>query len=163
MQSCLKSCGDCASAKNLPRLQPHRHEEVARPLGRPLRHRRRPHVDEAELVHLAADRGITVCAEAQVALHALAAHVEPAVAQAQHLVDVLLAIWNGSGSERETIRSVSTCTSISPVGMFGFTASGARATTSPSAWSTNSLRISCAVAAASGARSGLMTSCTLPE
>ena len=35
--------------------------------------------------------------------------------------------WNGSGSERETISSSSTCSSTSPVGRFGLTASGARA------------------------------------
>ena len=71
-------------------------------------------------------------------------------------------IWNGSGVERDRIFSASTWISISPVGRFGFTASGARLTTSPSAWSTNSLRTSCATCAGSGACSGLTTSCTLP-
>ena len=60
------------------------------------------------------------------------------------------------------MRSVSTCSSTAPVGMFGLTVSGARATTSPSAWSTNSLRISFASSAASGACSGLITSCVIP-
>ena len=40
------------------------------------------------------------------------------------------------------MRSVSTWISTAPVGRFGLTVSGARATTSPSAWRTNSLRIS---------------------
>ena len=35
----------------LPGLQPHRHEEVARAFGRAARHGRRPDVDEAALVH----------------------------------------------------------------------------------------------------------------
>ena len=70
--------------------------------------------------------------------------------------------WNGSGVDRERMRTVSTWSSTSPVGRFGLTASGARATTSPSACRTNSLRTSCATPAASAARSGLITNCTLP-
>ena len=31
--SCLKICGDCGEREELARLQPHRHEEVARALG----------------------------------------------------------------------------------------------------------------------------------
>ena len=72
------------------RLQAHRHEEVARALGRPLRHARRPDVDEVERVHLPANRVDHRVVEAQVALHPFAAHVELAVAESQHLVDVLL-------------------------------------------------------------------------
>ena len=63
--------------------------------------------------------------------------------------------WNGSGSERETISSSSTWISTSPVGMFGFTASGARRTTSPRARTTNSERMSCAICAASGRALGV--------
>ena len=59
-------------------------------------------------------------------------------------------------------RSSSTWSSTSPVGIFGFTVSGERAATSPRAWSTNSLRISCASSAAAGERSGLITSCVTP-
>jgi hypothetical protein len=66
--------------------------------------------------------------------------------------------WKGSGVEVDTISSVSTWISTSPVGMFGLTASGARRTTSPSARSTNSFRIAWPDFAASGARSGLSTS-----
>src|SRR5579885_1504924 len=69
------------------RLQAYRREEVARALGRAARHARRPDVDEAELVHRPPDRGVR---EAKVALHPVAAHVEPAVAKAERLVDVLL-------------------------------------------------------------------------
>ena len=43
--------------EELPGLQPDRDEEVARALGRAARHRRRPDVDEAELVHRPADAG----------------------------------------------------------------------------------------------------------
>ncbi len=70
--------------------------------------------------------------------------------------------WNGSGVERETISRSSTWISISPVGIFGFTVSGERATTSPVARSTNSFRISFASSAAAGERSGFTTSCTRP-
>ena len=149
--------------EELARLQPHRHEEVARALGRAARHARRPDVDEAALVHHAADRGDRGVVEPQVALHPLGAHVEPAVAKAQRLVDVLLveleraaaSSARGSAARRPAPRSA-------PVGRFGLIGSGARATTSPLAWSTNSLRISCAVSAAAGECSGLMTSWTLP-
>src|SRR5205085_10500978 len=42
--------------EELPRLQPHRHEEVARALGRAAHEARGPEVDETELLHLPADR-----------------------------------------------------------------------------------------------------------
>ena len=68
-----------------------------------------------------------------VALHLRAAQVEPAVAEAQRLVDVLLVeLERAAASSVETISRVSTWSSTSPVGMFGLTASGARRTTSPS-------------------------------
>ena len=72
------------------RLEAHRDEEVARALGRALDEARRPEVDEAELLHAAADRADHRPLQAEVALHLGAAQVEPAVAQAQVLVDVLL-------------------------------------------------------------------------
>jgi len=50
-----------------------------------------------------------------------------------------------------------------PVGSSSLTWSAARATTSPSAWRTNSLRIAFARSAASAARSGLMTSWQIPD
>ena len=70
--------------------------------------------------------------------------------------------WNGSGGAVDTMSSVSTRSSTSPVARFGFTSSGARATTSPSARSTNSLRTPCAASAAAGACSGLTTSWQRP-
>ena len=85
----------------------------------------------------------------------VAAQVEPAVADPQRLVDALLVeLERQRRRAREDLRR-STWISISPVGMFGLTVSGARATTSPAAWITNSLRSSRAAAAASAARSGL--------
>ena len=74
----------------LPGLQPHRREEVARALGRAAGHARRPDVDEAALVHDAANRRDRGVVEPEVPLHPVGPHVEPAVAEAQGLVDVLL-------------------------------------------------------------------------
>src|SRR5581483_3740908 len=76
--------------EELPGLQADRHEEVARAFGCAARHARRPDVDEVALVHDPADAGDRPVREAQVVLHAPTAHVEPAVAQANGLVDVLL-------------------------------------------------------------------------
>ena len=89
MQSCLKSCGDCASAKNLPGWRRTGTRKSRAPSGA-LRHARRPDVDEAELVHRAPDRGDGDVVDPEVALHLPAAHVEPPVAELQDLVDVLL-------------------------------------------------------------------------
>ena len=144
------------------RLQPDGHEEVAGALGRALRHARCPHVDEAELVHLAADRADDRVVEAQVALHALAAHVQIPVPEPQDLVDALVAdlerqrVRRGEDAEHVDLHFDLTCREIRIDGV------GARSTTSPSAWSTNSLRTSCATSAAAGARSGLITSCVSP-
>jgi len=88
MHSCLNSCGDWERVERA-RLEADRHEEVPRALRRPLRHRRRPHVDEAHVVHRTADRRDHDVVEAEVALHALAPHVEPPVLQAEHVVDVV--------------------------------------------------------------------------
>ena len=74
----------------LPRLQSHRQEKVARSLGSAAGHARRPDVDEAALVHHAADRGDRRVIEPQVPLHPLGPQVEPAVPKAQSLLDVLL-------------------------------------------------------------------------
>ena len=74
----------------LARLQPRRHDEVARALGRRLPEHRRLDVDEALALHLLADDPHELRANADVPLHVLAAQVEPAVLHAQRLVDVLL-------------------------------------------------------------------------
>ena len=91
MQSCLKSCGDCASAKNFPGCRRTGTRKSRAPSGRAARHRGRPDVDEAELVHRAADAGDRGVRHPQVALHALAAHVEPAVAEPRRLLDGVVA------------------------------------------------------------------------
>ena len=72
------------------RLQARRDDEVARALGRRLEEDRRLDVEEAGLLHLAADDPDHLRAQADVALQLVAAQVEPAVAEAQRLVDVLL-------------------------------------------------------------------------
>ena len=70
--------------------------------------------------------------------------------------------WNGSGVERERISSSSAWISISPVAIAGLTVSGERADDRPRARTTNSLRSSCAIGAASGEFSGLITTWTTP-
>ncbi len=72
------------------RLQASRDEEVASALGRRLAHDRRLDVDEAVGLHLGADDRDELRAGADVALHLLAAQVEPAVAEPDRLVDALL-------------------------------------------------------------------------
>ena len=90
MNSCLKSCGDWASAKNATGLQTDGDEEVACALGRAQRQPGRPDVDEALLLHRSSDGDDDGVREPEVPLHSLAPQVEPAVAQTQHLVDALL-------------------------------------------------------------------------
>ena len=70
-------------------LQADRYEKVPRALGRALRHARRPDIDEVPVVHHAPDGHDHGVAEPEVALHPVAAHVEVAVPEPQHLVDVL--------------------------------------------------------------------------
>ena len=67
-----------------------RHDEVAGALGGRLVEDRRLDVEEARRLHLAADDPDHLRAEADVALQLVAPEVEPAVAQAKRLVDVLL-------------------------------------------------------------------------
>ena len=69
---------------------------------------------------------------------------------------------NGGVSDVARRRSERTWISMSPVGRFGFTFSGARLTTSPSAETTCSGRRSSASANASPDACGWMTSCTMP-
>src|SRR5688572_11168747 len=71
-------------------LQAARDDEVARPFRRRLEEDRRLDVEEAVGLHLAADDRDHLRPERQVALHPRPAQVEPAVAQAQRLVDVFL-------------------------------------------------------------------------
>ena len=98
-----------------------------------------------------------------VALHARAAQVEPAVAHAAALSSTLSSSsWKGSGVDAETISSSSTCTSISPVGIAGFTVSGVRRTTSPPRAEHELVADACASSAAAGACSGLITSWQMP-
>ena len=71
-------------------LQARRDDEVARALGRRLEEDRRLDVEEARFLHLAADDPDHLRAQGDVPLQLLAAQVEPAVAETQRLVDVLL-------------------------------------------------------------------------
>ena len=89
MQSCLKSCGDCASAKNLPGWRRTGTRKSRAPSGVPFVMLGVQTSTKPRLVHRAADRADDRVVEAEVPLHAVAAHVEVAVLEAQHLVDVL--------------------------------------------------------------------------
>ena len=71
-------------------LEAARDDEVARALGRRLEEDRRLDVEEAGGLHLAPDDPDHLRAQADVALQLVAAQVEPAVAEAERLVDVLL-------------------------------------------------------------------------
>ena len=74
----------------MPSLEPRRHEKVAGSLGRRLAHDRRLDVDEALGLHLLADDRDELRPRADVSLQLVPAEVEPAIAEAQRLVDVLL-------------------------------------------------------------------------
>ena len=71
-------------------LQPAGTTKSRAPSGRRLEEDRRLDVEEAGRLHLAADDPDHLRAQGDVALQLLAAQVEPAVAEAQRLVDVLL-------------------------------------------------------------------------
>ena len=71
-------------------VQPARHDEVARALGRRLVEDRRLDVEEARRLHVPPDDPDHLRAEPEVPLQLLAAEVEPPVAEAERLVDVLL-------------------------------------------------------------------------
>ena len=139
-----------------PLVQPARHDEVAGALRCRLEQDRRLDVEEPGRLHVPADDPDHLCAQADVALQLVAAQVEPAVAQAQRLVDVLLVELERqrrrAGDDRERVDLQLDLARRHAVGL---TVSGARATTSPSAWSTNSLRISFASSAASGRTLGV--------
>ena len=73
-----------------PLVQAARDDEVARALGRRLVEDRRLDVEEPGRLHVAADDPDHLRPQPDVPLQLLAAQVEPAIAQAQRLVDVLL-------------------------------------------------------------------------
>ncbi len=72
-----------------------RHEELAGSLRRRRHQHRRLHLDEALSFHRGADRGVDLGADAEVALHPLAAHIEVPVAKPHALVDVVGALVDG--------------------------------------------------------------------
>ena len=148
------------------RLQARGHEEVPRALRRRAREVGRLDLEETVLVEEGA-RGLDgLVPQPHVGQHGRAAQVEIAVLETQRLVDRQrpprsrsrrAASWRGSGS-----RPAATRTSTSPLGRFGLTVSGERATTSPRAASTYSGRTCSASACASATRDGSKTSCTTP-
>jgi hypothetical protein len=71
-------------------LQAHGDKEVARAFRRTERQARRPDVDEALLLHCAANCPDDGRGQAQVPLHLVPAQIEIAIAETQDLVDVLL-------------------------------------------------------------------------
>ena len=90
MSSCLKICGDCGEREEPARLEPRRARgSRARPRAS-ARHARRPDVDETA-ASISGGSIETSCAQrACSAASASRPQIEPAVAQAQGLVDVLL-------------------------------------------------------------------------
>src|SRR3990172_6808867 len=76
----------------LARMQPARHQEVARAFGRARGQDRRLELGEAGLGHAPADAGDDPCAQGDVAVDAIAAQIEEAVAQADVLARVLVAV-----------------------------------------------------------------------
>ena len=86
----LVDLGRLRQREEAPLLEAGRDEEVARALRRRLGHDRRLDVDEARRLHLLADDRDESRARPDVALKALPAQVEPAVAEAERLVDALL-------------------------------------------------------------------------
>ena len=79
---CLKSCGDCGSAKNSPGVHAARDQVVARAFGRGLAENRRLHLEEALRVEVAADRRRHLVPQDHVARQARTAQIEIAVLQA---------------------------------------------------------------------------------
>ena len=147
-----------------PRLQARGHEEVARALGRRAREDRRLELEEVELVERRAHRLRDRVAQHQRVAHALAAQVQPAVPQAQRLVDRALLV-DREGRRLAVGQHVHapTCSSISPVGSAGLTCPASRRTTRPATLTTCSERSRSAAAKASPLVSGWKTSCSSPE
>ena len=89
------------------RLEAARNDEVARPFGCRLEEDRRLDLEEAGLLHRPPDRGDHAAAKPDVPLHLRPAQVEPAVAQAQRLVDALLVELEGQrGRRRDDLERV---------------------------------------------------------
>ena len=98
-QQLLEQLGRLRQRVERARLLARRHEELAGALGRRRHEHRRLDLDEALGVHRPAERAVDGGADAQVALHPLAAQVEVAVLQPDVLVDVV-----GAGVDRERRR-----------------------------------------------------------
>ena len=91
----LEDLGRLREGKEPAGLKAARDDEVARPLGRRLEEDRRLDLEEAAALHRPPDRRDHRAAESDVALHLRAAQVEPAVAEAKSLVDVLFVELEG--------------------------------------------------------------------
>ena len=91
MQSCLKSCGDCASAKNFPGCSRTGTRKSRAPSGVPRVIAGVHTSTKPSSSIVAADAGDRGVRHSQVALHPLAAHVEPAVAEPRRLLDAVVA------------------------------------------------------------------------
>ncbi len=72
-----------------------RHEELAGTLGRRRHQHRRLDLDEALSLHRCPDRAVHLGADAEVALHPLATHVEIPIAKPDRLVDLVGALVDG--------------------------------------------------------------------
>ena len=147
----------------MPSLQTRRHEEVAGPFGRRLAHDRRLDVDEARRLHLVADDRDELRPQfgCFAATRPGAGRASGSASAASRRRSPRRAGTGAAGSSRRP-RARRPGSRPRPVGRFGLTFSGARAATSPVARRTNSFRMSCAAAAASGDRSGLTTSWLMP-
>ena len=91
-QQLLKQLGRLGQGKPLPTAHPAGHQVVAGALGGGAGEHRGFHLDKARLFKEAAHRLHGAVAQAQVAVHALAAQVEVAVAQPQLFAGVLLVV-----------------------------------------------------------------------
>ena len=98
-QQLLEQLGALRQRVERAGLLARRHEELARSLGRRRHQHRCLDLDEALTLHRGAHRAVDRAADAEVALHALASHVEVAVAEANRLVDLV-----GSFVDRERRR-----------------------------------------------------------
>src|SRR5205085_11720873 len=86
----LEDLGRLGQREEPPRLEPRRDDEVARALRRGLAQDWRLDLEDARVFHGAPDRRDHSRTEAQVPLEAGAAQVDPAVPQAQRLVDAFV-------------------------------------------------------------------------
>ena len=113
-------------------MEPARHQEVARALGRARGQDRRVALHEAQVHHVPADAGDDRAAPHHVLVHALAPEVEEAVAEPHLLAVVVLAVdGQRQGLGGVLHLSAAMRTSTSPVGILEFTVSSSRVTTGP--------------------------------